>query len=86
MARRKNNGGKHSFALGAMVGGLLGGMSALLFAPKSGKKFRKDLCEKCEDASDRAHDLMDDVCEHSSKLLKKAQSAKKSVSRQMKRK
>ena len=34
-----------SFITGLLTGGLLGGVLALLFAPKSGKEFRKDISD-----------------------------------------
>lgn len=47
----RNNKHKKGFALGALVGGLLGGMTALLFAPKTGEKMRKDLGKKVDAVS-----------------------------------
>jgi len=40
MQKRKSNAG---FLLGALAGGLLGSITALLFAPKSGKELRGDI-------------------------------------------
>jgi gas vesicle protein len=89
MRKKKANGGK-GFALGALVGGLFGGMTALLFAPKSGEKMRDDLAKKCHNATDKAHDMMDDMCDSSSKLCIKAKAlacgAKKSASKILKKK
>lgn len=33
-----------TFLLGFVFGGLVGGITALLFAPKSGKQLREDVC------------------------------------------
>jgi len=50
-----------SFFFGALFGGLAGGLVALLFAPKSGKQLREDICRKCGEASDKAHEFMDEA-------------------------
>jgi len=42
---------------GAIVGSLLGSVSALLLAPKAGRDLREDICEACEDFSERGHDF-----------------------------
>jgi len=69
---RHRGGNKKSFAVGALFGGLVGGVTALLFAPKSGEKMRKDLAKKYEDVSDRTQDLFEEVCDQSSELIEKA--------------
>jgi len=38
-----------AFLLGAFIGGLIGGATALLFAPTSGKKLRRKISDKAED-------------------------------------
>ena len=37
------------FLLGVMVGGLIGGITALLLAPTSGKKLRRKISDRAED-------------------------------------
>ena len=37
-----------AFLLGAFIGGLIGGATALLFAPTSGKKLRRKISDKAE--------------------------------------
>lgn len=49
------------FLVGAALGGLLGTTSALLMAPKSGKRLRQDICDMCEEVSDKTHDTACDV-------------------------
>lgn len=71
MSRRHSNGGK-GFAFGALFGGLVGGITALLFAPKSGNKMRKDLAKKYHAASDKAHDLLEDMCDQTGELVERA--------------
>lgn len=88
MSRKKTNG--KGFALGTLVGGLCGGITALLFAPKSGDKLRKDIAKKYHHTADKAHDVLDDMCEQSSHLYKKAKhlasDAKTTASKAIKRK
>lgn len=52
----EQNDGSHTrgFLLGAIVGGAVGAVVALLFAPKSGSELRKDISEKGEDLYDKA--------------------------------
>lgn len=69
MARRSSRKG---FVLGAVFGGLVGGMTALLLAPKSGEKLRKDIVKKYHHVSDQTHDVMEDVCDQTHNLVKKA--------------
>lgn len=68
MARRSGKG----FALGAILGGVIGGVTALLFAPKAGKHLRKDIANKCEDISDKAQCLLENVCDQTQDLVEKA--------------
>lgn len=70
--RHRNQSGKKSFAIGAIFGGLVGGVAALLFAPKSGDKMRKQLAKKYYDVSDKTQDLFEDVCDQTADLVEKA--------------
>ena len=65
MSKKKSGWG--AFALGAIVGGVLG----ILFAPKSGKETRKELKEKLDDLIEKAKDI--DVAEVKEKLVAKTQ-------------
>jgi gas vesicle protein len=38
-----------AFLLGAFIGGIIGGATALLFAPSSGKRLRRKISDKAED-------------------------------------
>ena len=51
-----NNNGSYTrgFLMGALVGGALGGIVALLFAPKSGRDLRRDIADKTEEVYDKA--------------------------------
>jgi gas vesicle protein len=47
--------------LGAIIGGLVGAVTALLLAPKSGAELRKDLAEKSAELYDKASDMLQTV-------------------------
>ena len=42
------------FVFGALIGGSIGAVTALLLAPKSGEEFRKEIAEKSNGAYDKA--------------------------------
>lgn len=71
MSRNNKCHGK-GFAWGTLVGGVIGGVTALLFAPKSGEKMRKDIGKKYGDMTHKAQDLMEDVCDQTQDLVKRA--------------
>lgn len=66
-----------SFSWGAILGGLAAGATALLFAPKSGKKLREDLKHKYHDITDKSHDFYDDVRESGKEFAKDTKKAAK---------
>lgn len=70
MSRHRKNG--KGFLFGALLGGALAGLTALLFAPKAGKKLRKDLSDKCCHMTDRTRELMEGVCDQSCEIVEKA--------------
>ncbi len=47
-----------SFILGALIGGTIGAITALLFAPKSGKELRRDITDTSANLYDRASDYV----------------------------
>lgn len=49
------------FFLGALVGSVLGGVTALLFAPKSGEKLRRDINKQYQQTSEKTHEIIDRV-------------------------
>jgi gas vesicle protein len=49
------------FILGAVVGGLIGAMAALLVAPKTGKALRGDISDKYQDVSQKAQETAKQV-------------------------
>lgn len=64
--------GRKGFIIGTLLGGVLGGVTALLFAPKSGDKLRKDLARKYNDVSDKTKELIDGVSDQAKELVEKA--------------
>ena len=69
------------FLMGLLIGGALGALAGILFAPKSGKELRSDLKEKgtevlkdakemYADASTKAQEIIDEA-KHQAKELKK---------------
>lgn len=71
MGCHHSNGGK-SFLLGTVIGGVLAGAAALLLAPKTGKKMRKELNDKCCEVTDHAKEMCDDVYDQAKDLVDKA--------------
>lgn len=61
------------FFLGAVVGGLCAGVTALLFAPKKGSAMRKELQKKYKDISYKTHELLDQAKCETEEVIEKAQ-------------
>lgn len=58
------------FLVGAVVGSLLGGVAALLAAPKSGQRLRRDLCDAYCDFSDKTQDVANQMTRKGRSLAK----------------
>lgn len=52
------------FIFGALIGGAVGAVTALLLAPKSGKELRRDIADKSLEVYDKASDYLADVQEN----------------------
>lgn len=63
-----NNMNGKDFLLGAVVGGVIGAVSALLLAPKTGKELRTDLSDQYQNVSERTQKIASDVSERSQKI------------------
>lgn len=48
--------------IGALLGGTVGSLAALLLAPKSGEELREDLCDKYENLCDKYENVNQVVC------------------------
>lgn len=69
MSRKRNCGGVKVFFIGSLLGGLIGSTTALLFAPKEGKKLRRELAKKCCDISEKAQDIACEAKERCSEVM-----------------
>lgn len=58
-----------SFMLGVITGGVVGGLIALLYAPKSGKRLRRDIMEKKDDIVDDVEHYIAATKDKASKMI-----------------
>jgi gas vesicle protein len=63
-----NNVDGKDFIMGAIVGGLLGAMAALLLAPKSGRELRQDITEQYGTISEKTQQLASTVSEKTQQI------------------
>lgn len=56
-----SNNRKSGFLLGAIIGGILGAVGGILFAPKKGTEVRKDLKNKLDQYQEKAGEVLQDV-------------------------
>ena len=66
-----------SFFKGVLLGGIACGITALLWAPKSGKKLRQDIKDKYKHAKKGSQDALEGFCEHSQDLVQDTKKAAK---------
>lgn len=66
-----NNSSK-DFIVGTILGGMVGAFTALLFAPKTGEDFRKNLGDQSKDVLQKSADIAKNVSGSSSDLVGKA--------------
>jgi gas vesicle protein len=59
------------FVTGAVVGSLLGAVTALLFAPKPGKELRADITEQAKVVGEKTGDIASTVKTHATELVDK---------------
>jgi gas vesicle protein len=67
-----NNVDGKDFLIGAVVGGLLGAMAALLLAPKSGRELRQDISEQYGTISEKTQQIANTVGEKTAIIAKTA--------------
>lgn len=58
--------------IGAVVGGVLGAATALLFAPKSGRELRKDIAEQAQTVSEKTVQIAGTVSSKSQEFVQTA--------------
>jgi gas vesicle protein len=63
-----NNVDGKDFIMGAVVGGLLGAMAALLLAPKSGRELRQDITEQYGTISEKTQQIANTVTEKTQQI------------------
>jgi len=63
---------RDSFFKGLLIGGTLGAIAALLFAPKSGKELRGDIRRKSEEAVEGSKRLYNDARSRASAIITEA--------------
>lgn len=74
------------YVIGAVVGGLLGAVTALLFAPKAGRELRADIKEGAQAVSEKTQQVAGEVSERTKQIVAnvsgKTSSAAKTIRRQ----
>lgn len=63
----------------ALLGIIAGGATALLLAPKSGKKLRRDLVNKCQETAEKTKEILDRVEEEADDLVDRAKTIAKNA-------
>ncbi|HPI71901.1 MAG TPA: YtxH domain-containing protein [bacterium] len=83
----ENGCDRGSFFKGFLIGGALGAIAALLFAPKSGKELRADIKRKSEEAVEGTKRVYGETRDKAQQILaeatEKAQELREEASRQM---
>jgi gas vesicle protein len=78
---------RDSFFKGLLIGGTIGAIAALLFAPKSGKELRGDIRRKSEEAVEGSKRLYNDARTRASAIIteavEKAQALREEASEQL---
>ena len=62
----------NSFIGGLITGGVVGGLVGLLFAPKSGREFRKDISDKSGEILDDTNRLIEDAKDKAAIIVSEA--------------
>jgi gas vesicle protein len=65
----KENGFGKGIFWGFLAGSVVGGITALLFAPKSGKELRSDIRDKAEDFLDDAEQFMEKAKDKANEII-----------------
>ena len=80
----ENNRNSKDFLLGAAVGAAIGAITALLFAPKSGKELRGDIAHQYHVVSDKTQELAGVVKTKGQELAGKAKEVAANVTAEIK--
>lgn len=76
-----NKKSSKNFLLGAVVGGIVGAVTALLLAPKSGKEMRSDLNEQAHVLKERSLELKDTAVERGSEWISVAKEKSSNIAK-----
>jgi gas vesicle protein len=68
MQEKQTNG--KAFVVGAIIGGVVGSIGALLFAPKAGRELRKDIAEQVDVVSEKTQEVAKSVGTKSREVAK----------------
>jgi len=55
---------------GVIIGGVIGAVTALLLAPKSGRELRSDICDRYSTVQDRTKQLLSDATSKTQEIAK----------------
>lgn len=69
MTKKQTN---RQFWLGALVGGIVGGVTALLFAPKPGRELRQDIADGAKHATEKTQLLASQFGDKTGELIEAA--------------
>lgn len=78
MAEKNNN---RTFWIGALVGGVVGGVTALLLAPKSGRELRQDLADGAKQATEKTQQFAHQIGEKTADIVEAAREKKNGFKR-----
>lgn len=73
-----------AFAAGVVLGGLIGAGTALLLAPRSGRRTRRKIRHAAEDIGDRAGETLEHAAEDARRYADEARRAAERSGRKMK--
>lgn len=79
-----NNMNGKDFLLGAVVGGVIGAISALLLAPKKGKELREDIATQYHNVSEKTQELAGVVGRKGQEYAEKAKEVASNVTSELK--
>ena len=81
----KDNEKLGSFLIGVFIGGLIGSVAALLFAPTSGKQLRRKIKDKADELVEDAEELYHAGKEKAEELLTEGKKKAASIAQDVKK-